>query len=497
MRPIACTVRRRLAMDSAGFQWKLRRSVDRVVAFVAHRTTRPYPKTNAALNSLLRALSDEMPLRSKRRIRGSEPSETQRGQRGRIFSMNGRASKKHYDRARRLQKENEKLRADIAKHTVFKDGNYRNEINPEWLVRTFLSHPNPSARGTERSVRDVVGMDVPVISRKSTERIRDAWVTMYKPMVLNIVAHRLKAIEAGPRHVDCEPGWPWFVPWWFLLVQDEADLKLRSREDDGHDVLRRSRASKVQQNVLKILDVHGSTDIPTELEPLGDKSSATLATSFERLLRSTVSAVLPANCGGASPATLADVLAARPERWLFHVVVGDGIPTNEAAAKRLWKCVQAEGLGAGIRYFLVVVVCGTHQAGLAAKSAVLGRAAKVAGKKLYVDIIGVSVRLYKYLMNDYYDEFVFSVNEWVVRCLEVLPAEEADATRHARTLKLRELYTEHVLLDNMLELFNNGIGHLSHVVSAGQVPGAERPRLVREFVQFIVRHLMHVDSAPR
>ena len=211
-----------------------------------------------------------------------------------------------------------------------------------------------------------------------------------------------------------------------------------------------------------------------------------------------MSAVLPANCGGASPATLADVLAARPERWLFHIVVGDGIPTNEAAAKKLWKCVQEEGLGAGIRYFLVVVVCGTHQAGLAAKSAVLGRAAKVAGKKLYVDIIGVSARLYKYLMNDYYDEFVFSVNEWVVRCLKVLPAGQGDATRHARTLKMRALYTQHVLPDKMLELFNNGIGmgRVSHVVRRGQHPDSERPRLVREFVQFIVKHLLHVDSAP-
>ena len=167
--------------------------------------------------------------------------------------------------------------------------------------------------------------------------------------------------------------------------------------------------------------------------------------------------------------------------------------------KKCWKCVQAKGLGAGIRYFLVVVVCGTHQAGLAAKSAVLGKAASLSGKKLYVDLIGVSVRLYKYLMNDYYDEFVFSVNEWVVRCLKVLPAGEEDATGHTRTLKLRALYTQHVLPGKMLELFNNGIGmgELSHVVRMGQHPSEERPRLIKEVVQFIAKHLLHVDSARR
>ena len=66
----------------------------------------------------------------------------------------------------------------------------------------------------------------------------------------------------------------------------------------------------------------------------------------------------------------------------------------------------------------------------------------------------------------------------------------------ARTKKLRTLYTAHVVTDEMLSLWNNGLHRLSHVVRAGEDPIAERPRLVREFVQFIVKHLMHVDSAP-
>jgi hypothetical protein len=117
-----------------------------------------------------------------------------------------------------------------------------------------------------------------------------------------------------------------------------------------------------------------------------------------------------------------------PEIWLFHILVGDGIGTNEAAAKRLWACLQERGLGPRVRYLLVLIVCGTHQVGRAARSAVLGRAAAVARGKLHADIMGVSVRLYKYLVNDYYDEFVFSVNAWVLRDLKVLPPQEADAT---------------------------------------------------------------------
>ncbi len=115
---------------------------------------------------------------------------------------------------------------------------------------------------------------------------------------------------------------------------------------------------------------------------------------------------------------------------MFHVLVCDGIATNEAAEKRLWACFQERGLGQRVRYLLVLVVCGTHQAGLAAKSAIQGRGAAVAHGVLHTDIVGVAVRLYKYLFNDYYDEFVFSVNEWVLRELKVVTADAADATGH-------------------------------------------------------------------
>ena len=70
-------------------------------------------------------------------------------------------------------------------------------------------------------------------------------------------------------------------------------------------------------------------------------------------------------------------------------------------------------------------------------------------------------------------------------------------TGHARTVKLRTLYAEHVLPDRKLALWNNGIARLSHVVREGEHPEEQRPRLVREFVQSIVTHLLHVDNAPR
>ena len=50
--------------------------------------------------------------------------------------------------------------------------------------------------------------------------------------------------------------------------------------------------------------------------------------------------------------------------------------------------------------------------------------------ELHANVIGVAVRLFKYLINDYFDEYVYSVNEWVLRGLVVLLPQDADAEDH-------------------------------------------------------------------
>ena len=424
--------------DTQGFQWKLRRMVDNIIHFATARTTKVYPKTTGALQSLREAVNEEMPVK-RRRIALDNPGSRKRKSPGTLAEV---TSRRHYQKMRRVEKINKELLIKIASHTAARTAHTKhNYIAPDWLVRVFLSTPSSNSRGLEKSFREVVGMDAPSISRRSMSRVRDTWVEFYVPMVLKVAADRLAAAMAGAIRSRVN-----IVPFYCVHVQDEAAMKLRSKRDDGVAVPRRSRACKVQQNVLHIHDMYGSVDIPTELEALNDKTSATLATSFERLVRYVATSILPATCGGALPATRGGTLPASrggassstsrpaahptPEFWMFHVLVGDGIATNEAAAKRLWACFQERGIGQLVRYLLVVVICGTHQAGLAAKSAIQGRAAAVAQGVLHTDIVGVAVRLYKYLFNDYYDEFVFSVNEWVLKELTVVNADAADATGH-------------------------------------------------------------------
>ena len=156
-------------------------------------------------------------------------------------------------------------------------------------------------------------------------------------------------------------------------------------------------------------------------------------------------------------------------------------------------------LSPGSRYFLMVLKCLVHQTGLTAKSAVTGRSAATGagGGEFYKTITGVASRLFKYVICDYFEEFVFSVREWVVQTLVVQSAEELEDVAATSAAKaLQRLYTEHVVPEDMLRLWNNGLGCMRHRLKPGESPEEERPRVVSEFVQWIVNCLLHVDTHP-
>ena len=60
------------------------------------------------------------------------------------------------------------------------------------------------------------------------------------------------------------------------------NLQLRYLADATLPIPERARGTKAQSNVVGLVTPHGGMEIPTEIEALGDKTSATLCTSFER-----------------------------------------------------------------------------------------------------------------------------------------------------------------------------------------------------------------------
>ena len=118
--------------------------------------------------------------------------------------------------------------------------------------------------------------------------------------------------------------------------------------------------------------------------------------------------------------------------WRIHILVGDGIATNELAARGLLAALQASPLPCSIVYFVVCLRCAAHQANLATGSAVRGHSAACsdhggAGKKIGNSFCGVAVRLYKYLLAENYEESVQAARAWSDRVLEVLPWSECSA----------------------------------------------------------------------
>ena len=119
------------------------------------------------------------------------------------------------------------------------------------------------------------------------------------------------------------------------------------------------------------------------------------------------------------------------------MLVGDGIGTNEAAARIVLKDVECHPLPVGMKYSLLVVKCASHQANLVTTSAVRGRASKLgdassaavgasddpvkAKTAAYASpghdplACGTIVRLFKYLACDYCSGFL--------ACLEALVAQ--------------------------------------------------------------------------
>jgi hypothetical protein len=171
----------------------------------------------------------------------------------------------------------------------------------------------------------------------------------------------------------------------------------------------------VQQHVATL---HFAGQVPvrwfTELDALADKTAKVLAHSLHRVVVDVCAAIVQGiTCGSTIPA------------WFIHVLVGDGVNTNQAAAGLLLAWIRKPELPGGLRYFLILAKCSNHQVHLALSSAVCGRAAELSAQHLSAysvlstaqrvvcskqhkaqkQICGAIVRLFKFLVSDYYTQF--------------------------------------------------------------------------------------------
>ena len=446
------------------------------------------------------------------------------------------------DYVRALQAKVRRRQADIkgleedARERESKRGKF---MTNEFLVKAAIADPGTSARALERSFRECNGVDRNLISRDTIRVARAAWIETHKRMVYAVG----RDIVADARHEAADQDFTLVI---LPFVSDAADLRMRSVLDSRPDTVSRSRSSKVQVHAVTLYAAGGRIAVPTEMEALVDKTAATLATCIERVLRDVVEGIIcpsaagvaqravpmmgsPASGGaslassgappassGASPASsgalpVSSCCSPAPSGalpassgawiWLVHVFIADGISTNEAAAKLLWAMLREKPLKPSLVFLCLLIKCMAHQANLSTGSAVKFRAAacagsQIPGKALGESFCGAAVRLFKYLLLDYFEEFVRATHDWVDRHLEVLPWGAHSGAAVQAVQSMQKLYTKHVVSDTALRLYSLGLGRLAHVVPRDADPREARTGVVMDVVRYLTKELFVVDEKP-
>ena len=399
-------------------------------------------------------------------------------------------------RLKRLRKTQRQLKAEAKAAKVAKDKSNKNAITPEFLVKVALSWPSTVARSFATSWRDLVGVGQAGLSRISIDRIRDQFVEVIQQMrgeqckqvvrsaalaATNVAASAPSSAAPGASSVAAPGASVTGIPCTAVLhIHDEASLRLRSSAETDTTGPNRSRSSKVQQHVVQVfVPDHAPMRWFSDLHPLADKSAKVLATSLLTILRQLEGPV----CEGMASAKTTE----RP--WFVHWLVGDGISTNEAAAKVVLAAIQAHPLKGHTRYFLMVVKCANHQANLVIGSVVSGKASIVgcrfagllsspladrplahANKAAATQVCGAVVRFFKFLVSDYYSEYLANLED-IVKQLAVVESSELQEQQCQKWRGMQALYGSSVLPDEVLECLNCNLTDWAHCCSSA-APGA-------------------------
>ena len=454
-----------------------------------------------ALGNVDEAIDESFPADPPKRERG-RPAKTSLG-------CHGRQVKHYKNQLVWLRKKVTLLQKKIHNltHAKASDG----KLTPAFLTKVALSHPAVSSRGFAQTWQDLVGTKVLGCHRRTIENVRDAFSTLAAEVVHSDA--RTMVAAAAQAFVSAASSASVKVPQMFscalLHIQDEAALRLRSfaATDNSLSAPVRSRCSKVQQHALWLKIPTCLLPLLTELDPLANKSAATLATSLKKALVPVLA--LAQEAAGVLVRSVGGLF------WFVHIIVGDAVSTNEAACRTLRSSLRASGSIPGdIRYCIMVVKCANHQSNLVIGSTVQARAALLraqvsaavrasddvflakenAGKAAgpHKSVCGTIVRLFKYLVNEYFSEFYCSLLASVNR-LDFSSHATRDSS--AAWLNLSQLYGSSVLPSELLEVLNSGCDTWSHVSESAH-DQSYQAEIREKLLQCLRKHVLIVDEHP-
>ena len=216
--------------------------------------------------------------------------------------------------------------------------------------------------------------------------------------------------------------------------------------------------------------------------------------------------------------------------WFVHIIVCDSVSANEKAAQLLLARYRKRG-PANTTYFVMLVKCANHQANLVVGSAVDGHAATIGALQAatildrsapdqllsraasndaktspHRTVCGAIVRLFKYLINQYYSDFYVSLVSHVATLQIVADASpavlRAAAQRDDASGQLEALYGNGVFPKGLRELLNSGFDKWEHVVPEASLaayrasPEDYAAKVRASLVELLRSHLLTVDEHP-
>ncbi len=379
-------------------------------------------------------------------------------------NVGGRPGMRHVtmDQLRqRLYRARAKL-AEVKKQHEHVRDNFHNGIGAHWLVHAGLSDPSTPVRCVADWCRDF-NAEVPAIARTSVGAVRDAFCETLKAMA----ASHLKNYCSDSPHG------------WILIkqVHDEASMRLRSFLQGSMGV-KRGRSSKIQNSVISVNKTASQTDfvrVPVELMALERKDAPTMATALLRSLQEVLQAVDP-------------TVVMRG----LHVVIGDGIATNEAACRLLFGFMCERRFLTDYRLFFLR--CSTHQANLVVKRAVCGPGHKHKDHPL----ISCCSRFFKHLLPHNVEEFSTNLRlhagrRVAFRNVATMTKEETDSARDRAnaTRSLQRLYGKGVLPDSLIQAINGDLSGLECLHTAGT-----KGNSLSEVLCLLHKHCLQVEEKP-
>ena len=272
------------------------------------------------------------------------------------FDVNHRASTKdgrrqlqntvQYQKRRRQQAE------DMLKMALA--GKVSNRIQNIWFIRAGLSDPSIPAVALEQLCASFPESETQAIGKTYVGTVRGAFAEVIKQLAKNTL---LRLIAFLPASFGSESS-TLFV----AHIHDEASMRLRSYDGSLPGRIIRARSSQVQNSCVTMFANLARVEWPTELQPLGQKTGATIAKCIITIM----------------DGILRDISNASGMPWkcarVLHVLTGDGVNTNENASKRVLNYfLRHTSWGHLIlRYRMVVIRCASHQANLVVLAAICG-----------------------------------------------------------------------------------------------------------------------------